>query len=163
MSASVEDLLDFTEPYLRQGGRFVVRTSFAGNPFTRQSISGVRVGVTAGTEHERFMKSYFPTAVLIPFPHPTDARKALSGRQIDAVFGDAMSLSFWLNGKNSGDCCKFLNEAYTLPEFFGDGIAMAVKDGNSDMIAALNSSLARLARDGVLSALYLKYFPISYM
>jgi len=163
MSKTLEDQLDFTEPYLRQAGRFVVRTSFAGSPFTKDNVAGIRVGVTAGTMHERFIQTNFPNAVVFAFPEQNDARKALKGRQIDAVFDDAMSLSFWLNGQASENCCKYLDEAYLNTEYFGDGLALAVKDGETDLVIALNSALARMARDGLLSSLYLKYFPISFM
>jgi len=163
MSQNLEDFLDFTEPYLRQGGRFVVRTSFAGSPFNKQNIANVRVGVTAGTEHERFLKTAFPNATIFPFPEQMDARKALATRQIDAVFDDAMSLSFWLNGRSAENCCKFIDGVYLQPDYFGDGIAMAVKDGNTDLTIALNAALARMARDGLLASLYLKYFPLSFM
>ena len=49
---------------------------------------------------------------------------------------------------------------YSDPNFFGDGVGIAVKKNNIALRRALDYALARVSQKGVYSELYLKYFPV---
>src|SRR2546421_91109 len=88
---------------------------------------------------------------------------ALNGNQGDAdlLFGDAISLAFWLNGTDSENCCSFRGGPYIDSRYFGEGIGIAVKKGNDTMRLALNWALFRVWEQGRFTDLWLRYFPIS--
>ena len=94
--------VDFTDPYYRTPGRFVARRdSPIDNPLP-EKLEGKKVAVVAGTAHEAYLKALFTEAELRPYPSAEVARLALRQGDVDLLFGDAVSLAFWLNGTEFG-------------------------------------------------------------
>ena len=87
---------------------------------------------------------------------------ALKGGAIDAAFADGLTLSVWLAGESSGDCCVFKGGPYTESRFFGEGVGIAVRKEDADLRRAMDWALARLAARGVYAEIYLKYFPVGF-
>ena len=90
-----------------------------------------------------------------------ELRLALRRGDVDLLFGDAISLAFWLNGTDSENCCSFRGGPYIDSRYFGEGIGIAVKKGNDTMRLALNWALFRVWEQGRFTDLWLRYFPIS--
>ena len=63
------------------------------------------------------------------YPSADVARLALRRGEVDLLFGDAISLAFWLNGTDSENCCAFRGGPYIDSRYFGEGIGIAVKQG----------------------------------
>ncbi len=151
---------DFTAPYFMTPGRFVMFKDTTLPAATPEAVGDRKVAVVAGSRHEAFVKTFYPGAELVAFETPAQARQALKTGKVAAHFGDAISLSFWLNGAEAAGCCAFKDGPFTDPRFFGEGVGIAVKKGNEPLRRALDYALVRLDRRGVLGELYLKYFPI---
>jgi polar amino acid transport system substrate-binding protein len=96
------------------------------------------------------------------FDTRTALRAALRRGEIDGLFDDAISSSFWLAGTDSHECCVFRGGPYTESRFFGEGVGIAVKKGNRQLREALDYALSLLAAKGIYTDLYLKYFPIGF-
>jgi polar amino acid transport system substrate-binding protein len=82
--------------------------------------------------------------------------------ELDAVFADGVGLSIWLNGEEANGCCRFIGGPYTESFYFGEGIAITLRQGNDTLRHAINYALAQLYERGVYAELYLRYFPISF-
>jgi polar amino acid transport system substrate-binding protein len=104
----------------------------------------------------------FPEVARKLYPNPDAARDALKNGAVDALFGDGMQLSFWLQSLAAADCCAFAGGPYLESRFFGEGYAIAIPKGAPDLKQALNAALQALYEKGTYSELYLRYFPISY-
>ena len=117
--------------------------------------------MVAGTAHEAYLKTLFTEAELHPYPNEEAARFALKKGDVDLLFGDGISLAFWLNGTDSGDCCEFRGGPYMESRYFGEGVGIAVKHGNDVLRQAFNWALFRLWEKGRFTDLWLRYFPIS--
>lgn len=152
--------VDFTAPYFLTPGRFVMLTDTTLPAATPEAIGDRKIAVVAGSRHEAFLKAFYPGAELVAFETTALARNALKTGKVAAHFGEAIGLSFWLNGAEAANCCKFKDGPFTDPRYFGDGVGVAVKKGNEPLRRALDYALARLDRRGALGELYLKYFPI---
>jgi polar amino acid transport system substrate-binding protein len=153
--------VDFTAPYMLTPARFAMRVDAILTEATPEAIADSSVAVVAGSAHEAFLKAFFPRATPAPFETAALARNALKAGHVNALFGDAAALSFWLNGTEAAKCCTFKGGPYVDPAYFGDGMGIAVKRGNVKLRRALDYALARLAQRGVYAELYLKYFPVS--
>ncbi|QGM98221.1 transporter substrate-binding domain-containing protein [Methylocystis parvus] len=151
---------DFTAPYFLTPGRFVMLADTTLAAATPEAIDDRKVAVVAGSRHEAFLAAYYPKAERVTFETPALARLALKNGKVAAHFGDAVSLSFWLNGAEAGGCCRFKDGPFTDPRFFGEGVGVAVRKNNEPLRRALDYALARLDRRGAFAELYLKYFPI---
>lgn len=152
--------VDFSAPYFLTPGRFAMLVDTTLKSSSPEAIGDRKIAVVAGSRHEAFLKALYPQAALVPYETPALARNALKNGKVAAHFGDAISLSFWLNGAEAGGCCAFKDGPYTDPRFFGEGVGVAVKKGNNALRRALDYALARLDRRGVFGEIYLKYFPV---
>ena len=154
-------LADFSDPYSRTPARFVVRRDSTIYDVRPERLEGKEVAVVAGTAHEAFLKSLFTEADLRSYPNAEAAREALRRGDVDLMFGDGISLAFWLNGTDSQNCCAFRGGPFIESRYFGEGVGIAVKRGNDTLRQALNWALFRLWERGRFSDLWLRYFPIS--
>ncbi len=152
--------VSFSIPYHYTPGRFAVRSDTEDFGITPGDLAGRRVGVLAGTAHEAFVRTYFPDADVQAFASPLDARTALRLDRVALLFGDAAGLALWMNGTNARGCCGFRGEAYNEPLFFGDGVAIAARKGDHDMIGALNKGIARIRKSRRLEEIFLQFFPV---
>jgi polar amino acid transport system substrate-binding protein len=152
--------VDFTAPYATTPGRFVLRTDSTLHSATPQILADRTIAVVAGSTHEAFLKAFYPRSILAPFETSALARNALKTGRVNALFGDAVSLSYWLNGADAAGCCEFEGGPFTDTRYFGEGMGVAVKKGNAQLRRALDYALARLAQSGAYAELYLRYFPI---
>jgi polar amino acid transport system substrate-binding protein len=152
--------LDFTAPYYTTPGRFVVRKDSVLAAATPAALEDRTIAVQGESAHEAFLQTFFPKSRLATFPSAQAARTALKEGRAHALFGDAIALSFWLNGQDAADCCMFRDGPYADPGYFGDGVGIAVKKNNIALRRALDYALARVSLKGMYAELYLKYFPI---
>ena len=153
--------VDFTDPYYRTPARFVAKRNYPDDDMRPETLAGKKVAVVAGTAHEAYLKALFTEVELHPYPTAEAARDALKRGDVDLLFGDGISLAFWLNGTDSGGCCEFRGGPYLESRYFGEGIGIAVKHGNDVLRQALNWALFRLWEQGRFTDLWLRYFPIS--
>ena len=153
--------VDFSDPYYRTPARFVSRRDYPNDDVRPEALEGKKIAVVAGTAHEAYLKTFFTEAELHPYPSEDAARFALKKGDVDLLFGDGISLAFWLNGTNSGGCCEFRGGPYMESRYFGEGVGIAVKRGNEVLRQAFNWALFRLWEKGRFTDLWLRYFPIS--
>ncbi|MGB8277014.1 MAG: transporter substrate-binding domain-containing protein [Methylovirgula sp.] len=152
---------DFTAAYYATPARFVTLAN-SKLVATPEGLAGKRVGVIARTAHEAYLETFFAKVERKSFDTRMALRAALRKGEIDALFDDAISSSFWLAGTDSHGCCVFLGGPYTESRFFGEGVGIAVKKDNSQLREALDYALALLSAKGIYTDLYLKYFPIGF-
>jgi polar amino acid transport system substrate-binding protein len=153
--------VDFTDPYYRVPARFVSRKDAVMSEVRPEYLEGKKVGVIAGSAHEAYLKAMFTDAELHAYPNDEALRIALRKGEVDLIFGDAISLAFWINGTDSGDCCAFSGGPFAESRFFGEGIGIAVRKGNDVLRQALNWALFRVWEKGRYTDLWLRYFSVS--
>jgi len=153
--------VDFSDSYYRTPARFVARRDFTLDDIRPETLEARKIAVVTGTAHEAYLRALFTEAELHPYPNEEAARDALKKGEVDLLFGDGISLSFWLNGTDSAGCCEFRGGPYTESRFFGEGVGIAVRRGNDLLRQAFNWALFRLWEKGQFTDLWLRYFPVS--
>jgi len=161
VSPQLRARVDFTDPYYRVPARFVSRKDAVMPEIRPEYLEGKKVGVIAGSAHEAYLKAMFTDAELHAYPNDDALRSALRKGEVDFIFGDAISLAFWINGTDSGDCCAFSGGPFVESRFFGEGIGIAVRKGNDVLRQALNWALFRVWEKGRYTDLWLRYFSVS--
>lgn len=152
----------FSHTYLARPARFVARRDAESPRMTPEGLAGHTVAVAADTAHEAYLRDFFAEADVRPFDDAGEARAALREGAVDALFGDGLNLSLWLNGAASRDCCAFRGGPYTESRYFGEGFAVAVAPGDDELKQAFDYALARLHASGAYREIYLRYFPVSF-
>jgi len=147
----------FTEPYYFTPARFVVPVG--AEPFDPrpESLDAKKIGVEAGGAHEAFLKKFFPRSVVVAFDSREKMMRSVMEKQVDIGFGDAISLSLWMN-ESPG--CVFVGGDWLEPAYFGEGVGIAVRPEDRDTRRRLNWALQKLDESGKLTEFYLKYFPV---
>ncbi|MCB1527041.1 MAG: transporter substrate-binding domain-containing protein [Hyphomicrobiaceae bacterium] len=150
---------DFSTPYLYTPGRFAVRHNAEKLDISPEGLQGQRIGVIRGSAHEAFLKTFFRDSRIEVHPSSESAREAMVNGKLDYLFDDGISLSFWLNGTLSQQCCEFRGGPFLESKFFGDGIAIAVKKGDRQTRELINRSIASLRESGRFEEIIGRYFP----
>lgn len=152
----------FSRSYLQFPARFIMPKQTALTEPVLGKLRGKRVGVLAGSAHEKMLHDYFATVDVVPFDRPEDLYGNLKTGKIDAAFGDGMRFSFWLGGLDASGCCRFAGGPYLAPEYLGSGMAIAVKVDNPALAAAFDYALQEISMKGIFAEFYLRYFPVSF-
>src|SRR5438874_7572574 len=88
--------VDFTDPYYRAPARFVSRRDAVMREVRPEYLEGKKIGVIAGTSHEAYLKALFTDAEIKSYGNDDALRLALRRSEVDFIFGDAISLGFWI-------------------------------------------------------------------
>lgn len=152
----------FSRSYLQFPARFITpkNKAFAEPVFDR--LRSKRVGVIAGSAHERMLRDYFNTVQIVSFDGPEALYSDLKAGKIDAAFGDGMRFAFWLGGSDAAGCCRFAGGPYLAPEYLGTGMAIATRADNPALAEALDYALQEISMKGTFAEFYLRYFPVSF-
>ena len=161
VTSEMRGRLDTTDAYLTTPGRFVMREGSTLGA-TPEGLAERWISVVSGSAHERFVLDAFPAARVAAYPDETAARDALREGAVDAHFGDAIALAFWLDGETSRRCCVFGGGPWLESAYFGEGLRITVAKGNRRLKQAFDYALQRLAEDGRLAEIYLRWFPRGY-
>lgn len=153
--------VDFSDLYYRTPARFVARRDGVSAMVRPETLDGKKVGVVAGSSHEAYLKAMFTGAELHTYPNDEALRQALKQSEVELIFGDAISLAFWINGADSENCCAFSGGPFIESRYFGEGVGIAVKKGNDVLRQALNWALFRIWEKGRYTDLWLRYFPVN--
>ncbi len=113
--------LDFTDPYYRAPARFVSRRDAVMPEVRPEYLEGKKVGVIAGSSHEAYLKAMFTDAEIKSYPNDDALRLALRRGEVDFIFGDAISLAFWINGTDSDRMLRVLGRAVCREPLFRRG------------------------------------------
>lgn len=154
--------VDFTDSYYHTPARFVALRSNPVKAITPETLAGMKIGVIDGTAHKVYLGDFFTQSAVVAYGSADEAKSALRGGKIDFLFGDGVSLMFWLNGTMSESCCEFRGGPFTESRYFGEGIGIAVRKGNRKLRDALNYGLHLARSEGRFEELYLRYFPLSF-
>lgn len=158
VTAEMRESLDTSDAYLTTPARFVTRTTTELEP-TPESLAGRWVSVVSGSAHEAYLLAAFPNTRLAAYPDETSARDALRDGKVEAHFGDAIALSFWLSAPAAQGCCDFRGGPWLDGARFGEGLRVVFPRGNLRLRANIDYALRKLAIDGRLAELYLRWFP----
>jgi polar amino acid transport system substrate-binding protein len=162
ITAEALEKADFTSRYYATPARFVARKASDLKDISPETLTGRKIGVAKDTGHEAYLKKFFPGVAVASFATAEDAETALKDGAIDLVFGDGIGLTFWINGVTSEGCCEFRGGPYLDTTYFGEGVGIAVKKGNRQMVSILNYALEQVHATGRYEELFLRYFPMSF-
>jgi len=152
----------FSRSYLQFPARFITPKNKAFAEPVFDKLRSKRVGVLAGSAHERMLRDYFNTVQIVSFDGPEALYGDLKAGKIDAAFGDGMRFAFWLGGSDAAGCCRFAGGPYLAPEYLGTGMAIATRSDNPALAAAIDYALQEISMKGTFAEFYLRYFPVSF-
>ena len=161
-SPALRETVDFSSPYYRTPARFAARADASAVDPSAGGLTGKKVGVMAHSAHEAYLRTFFPEATIAPETDFSALVDALKTGKADLIFADGLTLSIWLGGEDSANCCVFRGGPYLESKFFGEGVGVALRKEDGSLRLAIDWALARLAQKGVYAELLRKYFPVEF-
>src|ERR1700730_6538129 len=161
VSPQLRARVDFTDPYYRAPARFVSRRDAVLPEGRPEYLEGKTDGAIAGSSRADNLKALLTDAELHSDPNDDALRLALRRGEVDFIFGDAISLAFWINGTDSGECCAFSGGPLVESRYLGEGIGIAGRNGKDLLRQAPNWALFRVWEKGRYTDLWLRYFSVS--
>jgi polar amino acid transport system substrate-binding protein len=153
--------VDFTDGYYATPAKFVTQTASPITDVTPEALEGIKIGVAKDTAHERYLRDFFSKSQIVTFETDDALRNALKSGEVQAMFGDAISMMFWINGQDAAGCCQFRGRGFLESRYFGEGVGIAVAKSNIRLKEVLNYALARVRASGRFEELLLRYFPLA--
>lgn len=152
----------FSRPYMLFPARFVTLKDKRQVEPLYETLKGLRVGVLAGSAHERMLRASFEGVQVVTYSRQDWINKALKDGKLDATFGDGMRASFWLAGKDAANCCAFSGGAYFSSEYLGPGLVIAASKDSGNLTAGFDYALQVISSKPEFGELYLRYFPVDF-
>ena len=161
INADLRQRFAVTSPYFRIPARFAVNLGRNTPDPQGKAVKGRTIAVLAGTAHEAYANAFMSGATIRPFQDLPAAEGALKGGEVDYLFADGLSLSLWVGGTGSGDCCALRGGPYLESRFFGEGVGFVLRKDDDTLRRAFDFALQRLWDEGKYAEIYLRFFPVS--
>jgi arginine/ornithine transport system substrate-binding protein len=160
MSITAErlQLVDFTDKYYHAPNRFVARRG-AVLDIAPASLAGKTIGVKRGTIHDRYLTAEYANAAAIRrYGYSDEIFIDLALGRLDLAFADGITLTESFLKAELGEEFEFVGPALADPRWFGNGEGVAVRKGDTELLARLNRALQQIFSDGTYEAIQRKYF-----
>ena len=150
--------VDFTDKYYVTPARFV-RKRGSGIEIDEAGLAGRTVGVQRATVSENFLRDNYGHLVTIKVYGTQDEANLdfIAGR-VDLVIADSVVLLEGLLNTDAGKDAEFVGPDFTDSEWFGDGIGIAVRKGDDELLGMLNEAIGRIRADGTYGEINARYF-----
>lgn len=156
--------VDFTDIITIAPARFIAQkdSGITDDPAT---LKGKTIGVQSGTTEETyFNKKLKPLGITAKVYESQDqAYLDLQAGRIDADLADETIEWDWLSKTGNKDGYDYVGKEITDVDVFGLGTGIAVRKGDTALLAKLNAALAVTIKDGTYKAINAKYFPFSLL
>jgi lysine-arginine-ornithine-binding protein len=150
----------FTDRIRSSGKRFV---SCAPPDFPQAApdvLKGHVVATQAETSSADYLKKFYTASDVRLYKSMDEAYADLSAGRVDIVLSQEPAGFDFVNSP-AGKGCAFVGDRLEDPKFFGEGVGLAVRQSDTDLLAALNAGFRKVMADGTYKALNAKYFPFS--
>jgi len=142
----------FSKPYYDNSAIFIAQKDKVADV---AALKGKRVGVQNGTTHQKYLSDKHSDITVVPYDSYQNAVLDLKNGRIDAVFGDTAVVNEWL--KQNANLAP-LGEKVTDKDYFGTGLGIAVRQGNTELQGKFNAALEKIKADGTYKTIYGKWF-----
>ena len=141
--------VDFSDSYFKSKQVVIVKADNT-DINTADDLVGKKVGVQLGTTGDLFVSSTDGIESVSQFPTGTQAVMDLKNDKIDAVVIDAEPAKKMTEGQSD---LKILDAPFVEEEY-----AIAVKKGDTELLQAINDTLADIKADGTYDTIYAQFF-----
>lgn len=148
--------VDFTDSYYKNPALIVAprnkKLSMDANALKNKTI-----GVQSGTTFGPYLQSKYGNNIQVKtYDSEEAAFLDLKTGRLDAVMGDEPLVILWL--KNNNKDYEVIGQPVDDQNYFGEGLGIAVKKGNTALLQKLNQAIAKIKADGTFQKILDKNF-----
>jgi lysine-arginine-ornithine-binding protein len=170
-----QQVVDFTEKYYQTPAKFVTADDAGisivkgdapeavGNvdeiEFDAESLDGKVLGVQSATIHEAFAQDNLADLLEIrSYGSQEDANLDLVSGRVDLLLADSVALDDGFLKTESGEGYGFTGPGFTDARWFGEGVGIAIRQGEDELREAFNAAIQKIREDGTYKEINDKYF-----
>lgn len=148
--------IDFSTPYydnLTKSANFVITTD--SDITSVVQLSGKKVGVQNGTTHQKYLIDVHPEMNLSNYNEFALAISDLKNGRVQAVLADSATVDEHIKADGG---LKVLGQNIDDKNYFGSGLGIGVRKGNTQLLNKINGALEQMKADGSYQKIYDKWF-----
>ena len=150
--------VDFTEKYYQTPARFVKHKD-RDIEISKDDLEGLSVGVQRATVSANFINDNFDDVLDIrSYATQEEANMDIVSGRVDLLFADAVVLQTGFLDSEEGQNYEFVGPSYTDEEWFGEGIGIALRQGDDDLRETFNQAIQDIREDGTYQEINDSYF-----
>ena len=150
--------VSFTNPYVEISQAALVRRGIlppgADSYFDLLDVDGLKLGVKAGTTHEKFARELFDEKAIQLYPTAQAAADAVIKGEVDAMVADSPFVRVWRDSNPD----HYLKIAALLTPVTKEYYGFAIRQGDPVFLGWLNLFIDQIKIDGTLGLLKYEYF-----
>ena len=150
--------VDFTEKYYQTPARFIAPKGMDVE-ISEDGLEGKTIGVQRATVSANFIRDNFgDIADIKAYDTQEEATLDLVSGRLDLVFADSLKLKEGFLASEQGETFAFKGPGFSDPEWFGEGIGIAVRPGEDTLRQCFNTAIANILEDGTYDEISQKHF-----
>ena len=150
----------FTDPYYLAAMTNVVPKGSDITKFTNEALADKVIGAQSGTTQADYIEATYPDADVRLYPTQDEVNLDMASGRIDMQVGDMLPMLDWTTKTEDGACCELAGDPITDPAFVGEGVGIALRQEDDELLKKLNAALAEMRADGTYKTINDKYFDI---
>lgn len=147
----------FSDPYYRIPAVFIGSKEVKPGEVSPAAMAGKTIGTTERSDHEAYLKEFYKDSEIVLYAKPDEANLDLLVGRLDAVFGDELLLSKFLESRE-GSCCHILGDAPANPAYQREVYGIGMRKDDEKIRAEFNRAIAQVKADGTYDRIRARYF-----
>lgn len=151
--------VDFTNKYYATPARLAMKTGTVLNdPLV--DLKGKKVGVQRASIYDRYATEvYAPAGIeVVRYSSQNEIFLDLTAGRVDATLADVVNIDDGFLKTDAGKGFALVGPDYTEAKYFGDGVGIAVRKGDTAMAERFNKAIAAIRANGKYQEVQDKYF-----
>lgn len=150
----------FSKPYYKAAMSFAAPKDTKVTDFSPGNLKGKKIGAQNSTTQSDYLTAVHPDATLRFYRTQDEVNLDMVNGRLDLQVSDLVPLLEWTEKTKDGKCCKVVGEPIIDRKYVGDGVGMAVRQEDNDLVAKLNKALDDIVADGTYKKINDKYFSL---
>jgi len=147
----------FTNPYYRIPAVFIGPKDAPAGQVTPEALAEKRIGTTDRSDYETYLKEHYKDSTIELYGKMEEANLDLLVGRLDAVFGDRLFLTKFLESRE-GSCCQILGDAPADPPYRHQSYGIGLRKEDEALKERFNAAIAQVMADGTYDRIRAKYF-----
>ncbi|WP_395664360.1 transporter substrate-binding domain-containing protein [Methylocella sp.] len=153
-----QDQIAFSKPYVRMPSAFLAQADADVKDTSPAALKGRSIGVEAGGAHEAYVRDLYPGSTIRTYATLEEAILDLGEGRVDFVLADKDAAADFLKTRNEGRCCRIVADSPHVPAYFGEGVGIGLRRGDTALKARFDKAIDEVMADGSLARLAQNYF-----
>ena len=155
--------VDFTDKYYSSNGRLVLKADQAStinDDNLAESLNGKVLGVQRATVHDRFATAELADKVgeIRRYNSQDEVNLDMQAGRVDLTLVDQIAILTGFLDQEEGAGYAFAEPVFSDPQYYGEGISIAVRKGDDQLREELNEAIQGIRENGKYKTINDTYF-----